>query len=78
MENAPLPVIKGCSIQEMPISLSLKTSYRKAGEFFMALKQDFPIYVRVNSIRIKKIQDKSEFLDIDIHLDAYLVFPETR
>lgn len=78
MENAPLPAIKGCSIQEMPILLSLKTSYKKAGEFFRALKQDFPIYVRVNSIRIKKIQDKSELLDIDIDLDTYLVCPKTR
>jgi len=74
IENSPIAV-KGCSIQEMSMAISVKTAYKKLIEFFKILKRDFPIYLRVESIRMqKKSADKSSaLLNADLALDAYLI-----
>ncbi len=66
--------IRGCFVQEMPVMLSLHGSYRALGEFFRILKDDFPVCVRVNALRITKGENKdAAALSAEAELDTYLI-----
>lgn len=68
--------IKECLVQEMPVSMTLRASYRALGEFFKILKEDFPIFVRVDNVRIVRAGDKQTgVLDAELNLDTYLICP---
>ena len=75
IENTPVS-IEGCIIQEMPISMSLRTSYEMLGEFLKNLKEGSSSFIRVDSVRISKTGDNaSAILDVSLNLNTYLISP---
>lgn len=66
---------KGCILQEMAITMNMKTDFRTFAEFMKSLKDDFPFYIRLDSARLVKQSgdDKHPILDIEIKLRAYLI-----
>lgn len=78
INQAPVS-IKGCSVEEMPVSMSLKAPYKTMGEFFKILKDDFPVFVRVDTLRMGKSGDKAKnILNVDLNLDTYLISQEAK
>ena len=76
IEGASLEV-RDYTIQEMPISVDLKSSYKKLGEFLKALRNDFPAFVRVDKIQMSRAGDKdSNLLDVSLSLDTYFLSPK--
>ena len=74
INNAPIN-ISGCVIQEMLISMNIKASYKKLGEFLRTLREDLPVFVSVEDLSIGKPGDnKSPILDITLTLKAYPIF----
>lgn len=73
-----LPVnIKGCFVQEMQVSMDMQTSYKRLGEFFRVLKEEFPIYVRIDKLNMTKVNEKMPgLLNVNISLDTYLICPD--
>lgn len=69
--------IRGASVQEMPISISLKTSYKTLGEFFRLVREDLPVFLRADTVRMSKAPGKdTNLLTVDVHLNSYLVSSE--
>lgn len=78
INQAPVS-IKGYSVEEMPVSMNLKAPYKTMGEFFKILKDDFPVFVRVDALRMGKSPDKTRnILNAELNLDTYLISQETR
>ncbi len=76
IENTPID-IKGCIVQEMPISMNLRTSYKTLGEFLKVLKEAFPVFIKIDNVRITKTADKnSPLLDVSLSLNTYLASPQ--
>ncbi len=70
--------IKDCVVQEMPIAISLKTSYKTLGEFLRTLKENFSAFVRIDSVHITRMgPDKAgALLEVSLNLDSYLICPQ--
>jgi Tfp pilus assembly protein PilO len=69
--------IKGCVVQDMPITMYLRTDYKTLGEFFKSLKTDFPVFVKIGGVKMVRIGDKMPgLLDISLDLDTYFLCPE--
>lgn len=69
--------IKECVVQEMPIYMNLKASYRMAGEFLKDLKENCPVFIDIQNVSMVKHKDKaSELLDVTMNINTYLVCPE--
>lgn len=67
-------MIKDCQVQEMPVSLSLKASYKTLGEFLKFLKDQTPVFVRIDNVRMAKGSDKmSAIIDVELNLNSYLI-----
>lgn len=70
--------IKGCYVEEMSVSMSLKAPYKTMGQFFKNLYEDFPIFVKIENINITKVGDKEKtHLDVELSLSTYLICPES-
>ena len=68
--------ISACVVQEMPISMSLKATYKSLGDFIKALTEDFVIFVAVDNVRMDKpIDNAQRLLNIELELHAYLMTP---
>ena len=71
--QAPIP-ITACAVQEMGISMSIKTDYRTAVEFMRAIRDDFPTYIKFDSVRMEKASnDRHPLLNIELKMHTYLV-----
>ncbi|MBI5144442.1 MAG: type 4a pilus biogenesis protein PilO [Candidatus Omnitrophica bacterium] len=70
--------IKGHYVQEMPISMSLKTYYKTLGEFFRILNEDFPIFVKIDNVSITRADRATGLLSVDLNVDTYLICPEVK
>ncbi|MDD5422985.1 MAG: type 4a pilus biogenesis protein PilO [Candidatus Omnitrophota bacterium] len=70
-------LIKDCVVEEISISMALKTSYKKLGEFLRALKEEFPIFVTIENVNIAKAGDKdSPVLNVALSINTYLISPK--
>lgn len=68
--------VKDHTLEEMPISLSVRAAYKKLGQFLNALQEEFPIFVRVDEVRMTKAPDGADDrLDASLNLDTYLLTP---
>lgn len=76
--NDVLIRIEGCYVQEMPISMSLKTYYKTLGEYLKILNTDFPIFVRVDGISMMKADKATGLLNVELNIDTYLICPEGK
>lgn len=75
MKGVPVS-LTGYTVQEMSVSMSLRATYKKLGEFFAALSEDSAIFVRVNNVNIQKIPDNAKGkLNAEVGLDTYLMIP---
>ena len=71
--------IRGCYVHEMPVSIKLKTYYKTLGEFFRILKEDFPVFVSIESVRMNRARESaSGLLNVDLNLNTYLICPEAK
>lgn len=78
IENVPVS-IEGCLIQEMPISVNLRASYKALGEFLKNLKENSSSFIRVDSIRVGKTSDRgSTLLNVNLNLNTYLISPTNK
>lgn len=66
--------IKECAIQEMGIKMSVKSDYKAFEEFVRTVREDFPVYVKFDSVRMEKTSnDKHPVLNIDVEMHTYLI-----
>ncbi len=71
--------MKDSYVQEMSVAMSLKGSYRRLGEFFRYLKEDLPVFARVDDVRLaKRSDDISGLLEAEVDLNTYLICPEVK
>jgi Tfp pilus assembly protein PilO len=66
---------KGYVLQEMAITVNMKTDFKTFAEFMKSLKDDFPFYLKLDSVRLVKLSggDRHPMLDIELKLRAYLI-----
>jgi Tfp pilus assembly protein PilO len=64
--------VPGYQIMEFPISLNLNAEYRAIGEYLSALRNNFPILIRVRDIQIQSKGFGRADLDAAVQLSAYL------
>lgn len=77
IQEADKPIIKDCVVQEMPISMSINTSYKKLGAFLKALKEEFPIFVNIEDVTLSKSGGEgSSVLAVSLKLNTYLISPK--
>jgi Tfp pilus assembly protein PilO len=67
--------IRGCIVQELQVSVTLRAQYKALGEFFRILKNSFPIFVRVDNFQIGKGQ--GNVLDVSMSLVTYTISHES-
>ena len=68
--------VAGYTVEELHISLTSRAPYKTAGEFFRALREEFPIYARVNQVNFGKESEKGTgMLTVDFDVDTYLLVP---
>ncbi len=78
LEGIPVNV-RGYTSKEMSIAVSLKTSYKTLGEFFKVLQEDFPVFIKVESIQMSKGRGKTDnILNVDMNLSTYLLCPSEK
>lgn len=71
--GVPVPV-KGSTVYEFSISMDLITTYKKLGELFTVLHESFPIFIRVDSVRLSSSgKDEKGFLNVDLNLFTYVI-----
>ena len=72
-ESRPLEKkIFGYDIEELSISMHLVCEYNVLGKYLIALRNDFPVLVRVNKLDIKGKGEGKPALDINLQITAYL------
>jgi hypothetical protein len=64
--------IPGAMIHELPISLKLVSQYNSLGEYLFALRNNFPILIRVRQINIQGNGEGQTNLNVDLEISAYL------
>lgn len=66
--------IKHSIVQEMPISISLTASYKKLGELLRILRDDLPVFVRVDNVSMSKSGGpQSSLLNVSLNMNTYLI-----
>ncbi|MDD5136286.1 MAG: hypothetical protein PHN63_02930 [Candidatus Omnitrophica bacterium] len=66
--------IKECVVQKMEVAMIIRTDYKTAVEFIRAIRDDFPTYIKFNSIRMEKVSDdRHPLLKIELNMLTYLV-----
>jgi len=66
--------IAASSVQEMSVSLNVKTNYRSLGDLFKVLREGLPVFVKVEAVTITRIGDiRSGLLNVDLNLNTYLI-----
>lgn len=68
--------IRDCVVQEMALTMNLKTNFMIFGRFARSLKEDFPVWIKVDSVRMERAsgdKEKHPLLDIEVKLRAYLI-----
>lgn len=71
--------IKECKVQEMEVSMVLKADYKTVNDFVRTIRQDFPVYIKFDYIKMDKVQEsdgRHPILNIDLKMHAYLVCPQ--
>jgi len=70
-----LPIkINVCYVQEMPITMNLKAPYKTIGEFVKLLREDFPVFVRIDMVHMQRAEAPAGgALDVTLDLDTYLI-----
>ena len=72
------PAIKGIDVKVMPISLTIRTSYKKIGEFLKALKENFAVFIEIENVTLSKSSGEKEVnvLNVRLELNTYLMVPK--
>lgn len=73
--NEEQVAIKDCVVQEMSVAINMKTSYKVLGEFIRRIKEDFPVFIKVDSVQMEKVSDdyNSNILNVNMNVDSYLI-----
>jgi len=66
---------KGCVLQEMAITMNMRTDFRTFAGFMKSLKENFPFYIKLDSAHLVRLagSDRHPMLDIEVKLHAYLI-----
>lgn len=70
--------IRDCVVQEMALTMNLKTDFMTFGRFARSLKEDFPVWIKMDSVRMESAsgdKEKHPLLNIEVKMRAYLICP---
>lgn len=65
--------VRDASIQEMSVAMNFRTNYKTLADFLKILEEDFPVSLRVESVRMSHRSNTTATLDVNLELDAYLI-----
>lgn len=78
--NSKLPInVKGYTCRELPISINLKTQYRKFADYIVVLKERFPAILVFNKLDIRREREDviGSLVVVTLDVTLYLMIPQS-